>query len=153
MRHAKTEDQKPGQRDYDRALLTRGKEDAAAMGILLKAKCASPDKILCSPAQRTTETAAIICRAFSLPENFTSFEARLYHASADTLAQEVCATPESVHTLMLIGHNPGISDFAYDCSRDTLTGFATAAFAVLEFEGNWIDFETTKKKLLHFLRP
>lgn len=153
MRHAKTEDPKPGQRDYDRALLSRGRADAAAMGLLLKAHTAIPQKILASPALRTTETATIICETYGIAENNIHFEERLYHAPAHILSHEIMATPSSIQTLMLIGHNPGISDFAYDCARETAIGFATAAFAVLEFEGEWTDFETNKKKLIHFTRP
>lgn len=153
MRHAKTEDQKPDQRDFDRELLSRGRDDAAAMAIKLKQLLEAPQRLLSSPARRTTETSEIVRSVFSLPAGFITFEQRLYHAPAHILLFEVMATPAQVESLMIIGHNPGISDFAYDCSRDTAAGFSTASIAVFEFNGEWMDFESAPKKLRYFLRP
>lgn len=153
MRHAKTEDQKPGQRDYDRELLTRGKEEAALMAERLVGLTTVPQKILSSPAKRTQQTSEIVCSAFSISPTFVKFESGLYHAPAHKIASEIMVTDAEVTTLMVIGHNPGISDFAYDCSKETAIGFATSAIALFSFEGEWMDLPSVHLKLIHFSRP
>jgi phosphohistidine phosphatase len=153
MRHAKTEDQKPGQRDYDRELLTRGREEAALMAQRLSVIVSAPQQILSSPAKRTQQTSELVCSAFSISLSFVRFESGLYHAPAHRIASEIMATGNEVTTLMVIGHNPGISDFAYDCSKETAIGFATSAIAVFSFEGDWSDLESASLQLTHFSRP
>ena len=60
MRHAKAESGVPGQRDFDRSLSARGRDDAARMGRLLAKLRSVPDAIVASPAARAKETAEAV---------------------------------------------------------------------------------------------
>lgn len=108
LRHAKSSWQDSNQSDHDRPLNDRGLRDAPDMAQrLLEAKC-TPDKILCSTAQRTRETAQHVIQAHSLPADVIQFDDALYLASAGTLLEFIEHTKDTVNHLMIIGHNPGL---------------------------------------------
>ena len=60
LRHAKTERAEPGQRDRDRKLTKRGRDDAAVIGAYMARHGLSPDLALVSPAKRAQETWALV---------------------------------------------------------------------------------------------
>lgn len=109
MRHAKTEPWYQGGDDETRALLPRGKADAALVSTQLVARDWVPDKVLVSSARRTRETWTAI------KPDFTTAQHRvldgLYLAGTSALEEAILAH-QNVHTLMLIGHNPGMHDLA-----------------------------------------
>jgi phosphohistidine phosphatase len=112
VRHAHAEWPDYRGRDFDRPLTVRGFDDALATARELLAAGLRPDVLLSSSARRTRDTTMIIAREFALPGNAVRFTDRLYNASADdleTVAQD--AGMRCTH-VMLVAHNPGISDLA-----------------------------------------
>lgn len=155
MRHAKTEDIRPGQRDFDRELLSRGEADAVKIAQIILAHCPRPELLLSSTAKRTRQTTGIFLEAAG---NDPAIEVRneqsLYHASSETILHEILSVPDHVHCLMLVGHNPGISDFAFECSRKMAVGMPTASVAVFSFDApDWLHFGAAPKNLEHYFHP
>lgn len=108
-RHAKSAWDDPTMADHDRPLNDRGKAAAADLGQWLASRDYVPAEVLCSDALRTRKTWSGIAPA--LPGTpVLELKPALYHAGPDVmLAVLKHATAD---TVMMIGHNPGIAEFA-----------------------------------------
>ena len=137
-RHAKSSWDHPGMRDHQRPLNKRGRASAHAVGKWLDENSFSPDQVLCSSAARTRET---------LDRTSVSANARfldtLYHAGADIMLNEL--QKASADTVMMIGHNPGIGEFAERLLRSFpnhpgFLSYPTCATLVADFDiESWKD--------------
>src|SRR5438477_166022 len=111
LRHSKADRLQPGARDHARVLTESGRVDATRMGLYLVRHELSPDLACISPAVRTLETWALATTALhSAPPART--EQRLYDATAQTLFKVVAETPAVSRAVILVGHNPGLHEFA-----------------------------------------
>lgn len=155
MRHAKTEIQKIDQRDFDRNLMERGKEDAKLMGERLAKEGFKPDQILTSNSNRTEQTTDLVKKSAGYEDAKTISLAQLYHASATRIETEVMSIADDIKTLMVVGHNPGISEFVYECNSSAISSeMPTGAIVVFKFSaGSWIEFPEVKKNLVYYDYP
>jgi phosphohistidine phosphatase len=108
-RHAKSSWDDPLTLDHDRPLNDRGKAAAADLGQWLDSRGYVPDEVLCSDALRTRKTWSGIAPA--LPGTpVLELKPALYHAGPDVM---LAVLRHAVgETVMMIGHNPGIAEFA-----------------------------------------
>ena len=161
MRHAKSGWADPRMGDHDRRLNKRGRAAAAVMARWLETRGLRPDRVLCSSARRTCETAALMREAVpSLPE--PEAWGALYHATPGALRQHLTRLPEGCGCALIIGHEPGLSSFLQqlggrravpDCER-AYSHFPTAAMAVLEADiGEWPEFGTNTAEFVAFDAP
>ncbi len=96
-----------------------------------------PELVLCSSAVRTRQTLELIRPA--LGTSTVTVEDDLYAASSDDLLERLRSLPDTVASVMLIGHNPGLEELALAlASSGTELGrleakFPTAALATLTF--------------------
>lgn len=110
LRHAKAEHPDEGL-DFDRRLTTRGEADANAAGTWLAAEQIQPDLVFCSPAMRTRQTWQGVSLALSgPPEREVRFEQALYEGGRTEVFDLLRTIPGSVHTVLLVGHNPTVSE-------------------------------------------
>jgi phosphohistidine phosphatase len=115
MRHAKTEPWAEGIDDFGRALTPQGHEDARRMAEELVAIGWSPELILVSSARRARETCAEVA-AVVTGEKVRPMES-LYLTGVRGLTEAVRQN-DGPETLMVIGHNPGLHDFALSILKD-----------------------------------
>lgn len=135
VRHAKTEPGRSDQEDWDRALEARGRRDAPEMARRLKARGLKPEKILSSPAVRALTTATLMARELGLSAQKVVQEERLYLATPKELLAVVHELGGNEPHLMLVGHNPGITEFADKLSHErSLDNMPTGAIYTLLFE-------------------
>lgn len=134
LRHAKAADPDDYATDIERPLTARGRRDAAAAGAWLAAQGLVPDSVLCSPAVRTRETLAELGVAAPV-----GFEHRIYTGPAADTLELLRSVGVTVGTLLLVGHNPTLSDLSHELAPYALAGrgLATAGVAVHRFEGGW----------------
>ncbi len=139
MRHADARWNDPGVSDLERPLNRRGTAAAEAMARRLLDLELIPDLLLASPARRTQETAAIVAREMSLPARRVLREEALYLASAGDLLKLVQATGPRVVHLLVVGHNPGVSELMQLLLPGRGgAGLATAAVCSIAFDaGEW----------------
>lgn len=109
LRHAKTNQHSPSGRDFDRELLPRGHEQLNEFRAFVQQKELSIDHIFCSSAKRTRQTLNEILDLF--PNATISFHDELYLASKSELLSFI-TTKNAPKSLLLIGHNEGLSDLA-----------------------------------------
>ena len=108
-RHAKSSWDDPMTPDHDRPLNERGKAAAADLGQWLASRGYVPDKVLCSDAVRTRATYSGIAPA--LPATTVlELKQALYHAGPDVMLAVL--QNANADCVMMIGHNPGIAEFA-----------------------------------------
>jgi phosphohistidine phosphatase len=143
IRHAKTEPARQGQEDWDRVLEARGKRDAPEMGRRLKTLDLKPDKMISSPAARAIATATLIARELGFPVSKIQQEERLYLASPKDLRAVVHELGQGAKHLMLVGHNPGLTEFADRVSSERgVDNLPTCATYTLEFEiESWAELD------------
>ena len=110
MRHGEAERQVPGLGDFDRGLTAEGRTEARLVGKALAKAGMSPDLALVSPARRALETWRAAAEAF--PGAREQPDASLYAASAVRLAAAVRDAAPGGEVVMLVGHNPGIHQYA-----------------------------------------
>ena len=112
VRHAHAEWPEYVGRDFARPLTDRGVKEAHATGLALRAAGVSPRRIIASAARRTEQTARILVGELQLPPSSLQLLESLYNAAAPTLAQALQAAVQQGTPLLLVAHNPGISELA-----------------------------------------
>lgn len=155
MRHAKTEEQQLDQKDYDRNLLERGKNDALVMAGILKEKGFLPEIIIASSANRTVQTAEIVAKEFDYDLEKIQSNSDLYLSSSRTLATVVESLNDEIESCCIIAHNPGVSEFVFDMNRGAIDrALPTAGFVVFSFLAkSWEDLFMVKNKVELFEYP
>ena len=115
MRHAKTEAWAEGIDDFGRALTDQGHVDARRVAEEIVALGWSPERILVSTARRARETCSEVAKVVE-GERVRPMEA-LYLSGMRGIAEAVRQN-DGASTLMVIGHNPGLHDFALSLLRE-----------------------------------
>lgn len=141
LRHAKSSWDHPGLDDRDRPLNERGLKAAPRIGRHMAELGLRPDLIVCSTAERTRQTLALVLPELGRPQPPVSYEDELYLAEADVLLNRLRSIRGAARHVLLIGHNPGLHDLAVDLAgsgdRKSLVRLAvklpTAGLAVMEF--------------------
>ena len=153
LRHAKSSWDDPGLDDRDRPLNGRGRRNAPRMGRLMKQEQLVPDLVLCSSAQRTRETAYLFFAEWTVSPSIVHRD-DLYHAEPVQIEGILNSIDNSIESLMIIGHNPGLEEFLTRHTGKALD-MPTAALAQVEFElDSWSHFkDLTHGALINFWSP
>ena len=154
MRHGKAVESANSGKDIDRALSVKGHEQVRVMSAWLKEQHILPESIVSSAALRTQETARGMASGLGFDANAVSFKNELYLASPSVYAGCLLETPNTINTLLLIGHNTGISEWA----RELLFGFyeelPTAGLLVLQSDTpNWTSWYEHKTQFVTYQIP
>ncbi|WP_306208871.1 SixA phosphatase family protein [Actinoplanes sp. RD1] len=147
LRHAKAED--PGELDdFERSLTTRGRSDADAAGAWLADQRLHPRLVLCSPAVRTRQTwqGVAISLAQSAPDAPTAevrYVRDLYDGGRTEVIDLLRTVPDTVHTVLIVGHNPTMSDVSalLRPHEPVVTSLPTAGLAVHRTDSPWSSTE------------
>ena len=112
VRHAKSSWKDTSLADRDRPLNKRGERDAPEMARRIAAAGIRPSLIVSSPAVRAWTTARIIADEIGYPREFLQRDKRLYLASVNAILDVIVAQDNGFNSLMIVGHNPGFTEFA-----------------------------------------
>jgi phosphohistidine phosphatase len=161
LRHAKSDWSSPGMPDRERPLNARGATDARTMGVYFARHALVPERILCSPAERTRQTAVALVKGWPAAVEI-AYSERLYEATPETIISLVRAVAPEVHGLLVIGHNPGL----HEATRMLIASgdieqrerlhekFPTAALAVIDFPIDaWSKLHRQSGRLDRFVTP
>lgn len=129
LRHAKSSWEDPNLADFDRPLNARGLSAAPFMGDLLASKGYHPSLVLCSPALRARQTAELVIRHSNSTADLR-FDDRIYEASPQGLMQVISEIDDSIDSVMIVGHNPGMEGFIRYLTGES-EAMPTAALAVV----------------------
>ena len=154
-RHAKSSWDDPLTPDHDRPLNERGKAAAADLGVWLASRGYVPDQVLCSDAERTRKTWSGIAPA--LPGTpVLELKPALYHAGPDVMLAVLRHARGD--TVMMIGHNPGIAEFATrilarPVASADFARYPTGATLVAEFATDWPQVDWHQGTAIDFIIP
>jgi phosphohistidine phosphatase len=161
LRHAKSERAAPGQRDRDRGLTARGRDDSARMGTYMVQHGLLADRALVSPAVRTRETWKRL--APELPvEPPVDHEERLYEGHVDAIVAAIQQADRAAAALLVVGHNPSLHETAHLLigsgdveARERLEeGLPTAGLIVIDFAvSDWSGVHPEGGRLERFVTP
>ncbi|AKM06748.1 SixA phosphatase family protein [Pelagerythrobacter marensis] len=158
LRHAKSEWDDVGKRDFDRGLNHRGRKGARLIGRHIADHGTDWETVLASPAERVRRTLEA-----ALPQAEPVFDKRLYLAEGETILDVVREHGGSAQSVLVAGHNPGLQETLFalvpPSAEDRLfdeaaTKYPTATFAVFELDiDDWADLRPDCGRLVHFTRP
>jgi phosphohistidine phosphatase len=111
LRHGKSSWSDPTLADLDRPLAPRGERASRRIARYIRQKKIRPALVLYSPSLRTRQTLEAIESSLG-KRSVIELEPELYAASERGLLQRLQALPDSVDSVMLIGHNPGLHELA-----------------------------------------
>jgi phosphohistidine phosphatase len=160
LRHAKSSWDDAAMPDRDRPLNARGRQAASTMRAAIQDLGLLPDMILVSPALRTMQTLQALEPWDETP--LIEPTEGLYLADPTQILAALHGVPETVRSVMVIGHNPGLHDLALSLAgtlpagpagQSLQQGFPTAALAEFTIAGTWWDLRTGGGRLVRFLTP
>lgn len=153
LRHAKSSWREAGLADHERPLNKRGKRDAPRMGRLLREEELVPDLIISSSAVRARKTAQLVIEASGYGHELR-LERELYAAEPEAYLEVLQALPETVASVMVVGHNPGLEELLELLIGDwQRLPTATLAQVALELDA-WQDLgEETRGNLVNLWLP
>lgn len=161
MRHSKSS-YPQGVSDHDRPLAQRGHTEAPLAGKWLVDHDVVPDFILCSSALRARQSCTWVCQQLGDKAPTPKLEDRLYAASATQMLSVINHLPETVRTLLVISHLPGIQDLALRlASRDSdedaymnlAMSYPTSALVVFEHQRAWAELDGQDARATAFAVP
>lgn len=106
VRHAKSNWDHPGLKDFDRPLDARGLHDAPLMAKKMRELGLIPDLIVTSGANRAKSTAEYFKKEFNLPDDKFLVRNKLYEASPEDVYEVLRSVPDETRFVYLFGHNP-----------------------------------------------
>lgn len=136
LRHAKSSWKDSSLADHERPLNKRGKRDAPVMGARIQEAGIRPSLILSSPAVRAWTTAKAVAKEMSYPVEFLQREERLYHAGVRRMLDVLSQQDPSFNNIMVVGHNPGLTDFANFLVPDVTYNIPTCGFVSVTIESD-----------------
>ncbi len=140
LRHAKSSWDNPDLDDHHRPLNHRGEKDAPKMGKRLRRAGVKPNLICSSSATRAITTARLAAEEMDYPAKSIREEKRLYHAGPDELLDFLHSLNDGVDTVMLVGHNPGLTEFANSLLDEEIDNIPTAGLVGAQLGVNsWKD--------------
>ena len=149
VRHAKSSWKDTSLADRDRPLNKRGKRDAPEMGRRIAEAGIRPSLIVSSPALRAWTTAKAVAKAINYPVEFLQREKALYLASVDEILDVLVAQDPKFNSVMVVGHNPGLTSFANYLVPGLTNNLPTAGVVCVQFEqDDWALFEKPEIELV-----
>lgn len=142
VRHAKAEEL--ASTDFDRRLHPKGIRQCAEVVEQLQEMKLKADWIIASDAMRTKETACLLAPSVGYDVNRIEWEHKLYHANAIQIIDVITAIDNKVNTLMLVGHNNGLSEAINELTRTFKYSLQTSDYVILTFENSWHDIRTSR---------
>ncbi|SNS15328.1 phosphohistidine phosphatase [Belliella buryatensis] len=120
--------------DFERQLNSNGKSQLIKLRELLKRSNLRPEKILSSAAVRTTQTAEIIAEIFD--DVTVEFDRTIYEAEPGVILNSIADTDPLVNTLLLVGHNPGVSALVSSIADQGYLSMQPGMLVILEVHVN-----------------
>jgi phosphohistidine phosphatase len=140
--------------DFARPLAQRGLRNVPEMGRRLAARGLPVTLIVSSPAARAISTARAVARELDYREDQIAEEPSLYLAGPAAILAIVRQAPATAETLMIVGHNPGMTEFANMLDDVRLGNMPTGGMLCVEFDApSWADIQPAEARFAWFDTP
>ena len=136
IRHCKSSWSDLSLNDFDRPLNNRGVQDGNLMSKELSKKIDNVDLLISSSSKRTRLTADFFIKLIKI--NKISFIDDLYHSSSENIINKLKKISNTHESIMLIGHNPGLTDLVNKLTSINLYNLPTCGVAIVNLNiKNW----------------
>lgn len=154
VRHAKSSWKDSTLNDHDRPLSPRGRRDAPQMAGIIAAHGLGHALILTSTARRAHDTAVELA-ALAGPDTTLQDDSRLYLATPGTILAVLANMNSPADTIVVVGHNPGLTDLVNLLVPDmALVNLPTAGVVGLRIPiDSWADVGTVACEAEYFDYP
>ena len=141
--------------DFARILTRRGEREAWESATHIASHPPPPSRVLASEAPRALQTASIARDALGLPSSSLVPELPLYLADARTLLEAIAATDDACTHLLVVGHNPGLSELVHALAPGSAFGsLPTGGWCTLTSPAvSWSLLESDRARLERFEAP
>ncbi len=113
-----------------------------------------PDVILSSTAKRARQTAELFAEELGYPKDKILFTGMLYHASDDEVLSELYGLNNETDSVMVVAHNPGLTDLVNNFTKDFIYNLPTSAVAKVVFHTDkWEKIGLSDFELQFILTP
>ncbi len=154
MRHGKSSWQQPGLRDHERPLIAKGQERTERVADYIQQKGLKPELIISSHATRSFNTAVIVSEILDYPRHEILVESNVYHGATEDLYNLVLSLPNVKESVLIIGHNPVITQLANEFIEQKLDYLPTSGLVAVRFESTaWEHIPMAQKTLLFTVSP
>lgn len=154
LRHAKSSWEDPGLKDFERPLNERGASDVPVMAERFNARKKKVDCIIASPAQRAKTTARLFAEGINYPADNITSNPELYFAGTGMLLKAASLADDTCESVMLVGHNPAITEFANAMAHSSIDNVPTCGLVELTLPvAHWADIELGGATLVEFYYP
>lgn len=154
VRHAKSSWENAELSDPQRPLLEKGKKRTKLIIDYFLNNDLKVDLIISSPAVRAYDTAKIIAHALSYPEAKIIKDNSIYHANAEQLFNQFYDVSDQVRSLMIVGHNPTLTNFANHFLENKIDSLPTSGVVCVDFNTDkWDEIPDVKGKSRFVLTP
>ncbi len=163
LRHAKSSWDDRELSDHARPLNPRGRQAATMMRATMERLGLAPDLVLVSSAKRTMQTAEAL-EPWDETPLVDSLDS-LYLAPAPVILQTLRGVPETVRSVLVVGHNPGLHELAVLLigahamtlgnpeMRRLAEGYPSGALAEFTVPSPWHTLGEGGGRLVRFISP
>ena len=154
IRHAKSSWDDSSLEDIERPINNRGVESCRIMAPEIAQVGCGFSNVYSSAATRAQQTIEGLSQ--NLPDMDVQWQLSndLYTFYSGDLLSWCRALDESLSEVVLIGHNPAITDFCNDISGSDIGNVPTCGYIQLAIDGiDWCELSSGSAELLHFLYP
>jgi len=154
IRHAKSSWDFTSLNDAERPLNERGHKDAPKMAKHLLKQGIAIDAFISSPAKRAFTTATYFAEAYGKKGKEIIKAPGLYHASEPVVYELLCTLDDTLSSIAIFSHNPGITTFVNGLTDSSIDFMPTCGvFAVKIQSDTWKDIMYSKKEFWFFTAP
>ncbi|MEP0266254.1 histidine phosphatase family protein [Dokdonia sp.] len=131
--------------DHERPLNDRGLNDAPKIASYIAQHMPKPDLMMSSDAMRAKTTAFFFAKAYQIPENDIVLDHTLYDFEGRDLVNVIRNCDDSIHCLMVFGHNNAMTNFVNIYGNKRIDNVPTAGFTAITFDiEHWKDINQGK---------
>lgn len=140
--------------DFERPLNKRGQRDAPLMGRYLADRGELFDLLMVSPATRARMTAEAIAEQLAIDRERLAFNEYIYQATVSELVALLQAIADDLQNVLLVGHNPGMTDLANFLVDGRLKNIPTCGVFGVELQvQSWKQLDRASAQLLFYDYP
>lgn len=147
-RHAETYEPYPLQPDFERELTPEGIRHAHETGKWIREQYQKVDAIIASPAKRASDTARILGSRLYFDQEQITYDPEIYNPKEAQLLKSISQLPDTVKNVLVVSHNPALTQFLRNLVNKSLPYLEPAQVAVIKMElAHWSDIYITTGEL------
>jgi len=154
VRHAKSSWNTIDIPDEQRPLMEKGKKRTKKVIDYLHENHIKVDYIISSHAVRAHETARILAHGLKYPVENIKIDSHIYYADGDSILNQFYDLPDSYDSVMIVGHNPSLTDFVNLFLKTPIENLPTSGVVSFSFEtDHWDKVPVASRKTNFILFP